>query len=167
MKKTYYIIAGVIAVVLIGVLFLVVSPKDDDTTNDKESKSKTNYSEKQIKMAKQRKRIENEVDKKMQEYIKNTVAPKSQKDFDNALEMREEQDRKDLSENVDDLVKDKNREVTNLNTEIHFDNSQEIKGSYYYTLVSNDDDKKTKEDKSGEFKLATNKDGYLYIKEFN
>lgn len=49
MKKTYYIIAGVIAVVLIGVLFLVVSPKDDDTTNDKESKSKTNYSEKQIK----------------------------------------------------------------------------------------------------------------------
>lgn len=167
MKRTYYIIAGVIAVLLIGVLVFIVSPQDDTTNSNNETKSKPNYSKKQIKMAKQRKSTEKKVQNKMQEYIKSTVAPKSQKDFDNALKLREEKDRKDLSENVDDLVKDKNREVKNLTTDVHFKNNKEIQGSYYYTLVSSDKDKKTKEDKSGDFTLKTNKNGYLYIEDFS
>lgn len=169
MKKSYYIIAGVIAVILLCVLVFIISPRDNsNNANDENNQeSKQNYSEKQIKMARQRKNIEDEVDSKMQEYIKKTVAPNSQKEFDDALKMREEKDRKDLSEDVKDLVKDKNREVKNLNTEVHFENNKQIKGSYYYTLVSSDDNKKTSEDKSGDFVLETNKDDYLYIKEFN
>jgi hypothetical protein len=121
-------------------------------------------------MAKQRKTLETNVDKKVQEYIKKkTVAPKSQQEYDEALEMRDKKDRENLSEDVKkEIVKDeKKREVKNLNTELHFKDSKTIKGNYYYTLVTSKDDKTNSEDKSGDFTLETNKDGYLYIKDFN
>lgn len=169
MKKSYYVIAGVVSIILIAVIVLIVQLNNgnDDKNTGKEKPLEETYSEKQIKMAKQRKTLETNVDKKVQEYIKKTVAPKSQQEYDEALEMRDKKDRENLSEDVKEIVKDEKREVKNLNTELHFKDSKTIKGNYYYTLVTSKDDKTNSEDKSGDFTLETNKDGYLYIKDFN
>ncbi|WP_145426249.1 hypothetical protein [Staphylococcus haemolyticus] len=169
MKKSYYIIAGVVSIILIAVIVLIVqfNNGNDDTNTSKEKPLEETYSDKQIKMAKQRKALETDVDKKVQEYIKKTQAPKSQQEYDEALKMRNEEDRKNLSEDVKDIVKDDKREVKNLNTELHFKDSKTVEGTYYYTLVTSKDDKTNSEDKSGDFTLKTNKDGYLYIKDFS
>jgi uncharacterized membrane protein YhiD involved in acid resistance len=170
MKKSYYIIAGVVSIILIAVIVLIVqfNNGNDDTNTSKEKPLEETYSDKQIKMAKQRKALETDVDKKkFKIYKKKTQAPKSQQEYDEALKMRNEEDRKNLSEDVKDIVKDDKREVKNLNTELHFKDSKTVEGTYYYTLVTSKDDKTNSEDKSGDFTLKTNKDGYFYIKDFS
>ncbi|MGV3144177.1 hypothetical protein [Staphylococcus simulans] len=171
MKKSYYIIASIVSVLFIAVIVIIVQFNNDNdvetSTSNEGKKLNERYSDKQIKVAKQRRNIESQVDKKMREYINNTVAPRKQEDYDNALKMRSQEDRKTLSEDVKDIVKDKKRTVKNLNLEIQFKDSQKIEGNYYYTLVTSNDDATTSEDKSGDFKIDTNTDGYFYIKEFN
>lgn len=171
MSKKIYIIFGIISV-LLALFFITLITSDNKSSdsnhgvNNKSDISKK-YSEKQVKMAEKRNDIESDLDEKIQQYIIDTETPKNQEVYDKAIEMRSDNDKKQLKRNVKDLAKDNSREIEDLSTDLSFTNSQEIEGTYSYTLTYEKNDKTQSESKSGDFVLDTNNNGYFYIKTFN
>lgn len=169
-KKTYIIfivISVIIALFFITLITNGSNSSDQNEKNNNKSDLQDNYSKKEIKLAQKRSDIEMQVDDKVQEYIINTVSPKDQKSYDEAIKMRNEDEKKSLKRNVKDLVEDDDRKVQDLSTETSFKNSEEIEGTYSYTLTYKKNGNVQTEDKEGDYSLTTNDDGYFYIKTFN
>lgn len=167
-KKTYIIFIGISVVIALFLITLITNgTRDNNQNNDDKSNVQNNYSKKEIKLAEKRSDIEMQVDDKLQQYIINTVSPKDQKTYDEAIKMRDKNEQKSLKRNVNDLVKDDERKIQDLSTETSFINSNEIEGTYSYTLTYKKDGNIQTEDKEGSYSLSTNDDNYFYIKTFN
>ena len=169
MSKKTYIIFGAISVVIALFLITLITngTRNDNQNNDNNSSVQNNYSKKEIKLAEKRSDIEMQVDDKVQEYIINTVSPKDQKTYDEAIGMRDKEEQKSLKKDVKDIAKDDERKIQDLSTETSFINSNEIEVTYSYTLTYKKDGNIQTEDKEGDYSLATNDDNYFYIKTFN
>lgn len=171
MNRKVYVIFGVISILIAVFFFTLVTStnhnhKQSTDNNDNHSTLNKNYSKKQIKMANKRSDLEVDLDQKIQSYITDTEAPKDQQTYDEAIKMRSSDEQKHLKRNVKVLIKQK-REIKDLNTDTSFKNKDEVEGTYDYTLTYEENGKTQTEDKDGEFTLATNKDGYFYLKTFN
>lgn len=171
MSKKTYIIFGVISVIIFLFLITLITSGTNNGVQSNKNDGKTDlenkYTKKEIKLAQKRSDLEMQVDDKIQSYIKGTVSPKSQENYDESIKMRSKDEQKSLKRNVQDLIKDDHRKVQDLTTETSFKNSDEIEGTYSYTLTYKKDGNIQSEDKEGEYTLATNDDGYFYIKTFN
>lgn len=167
-KKTYIIFSAISVIIALFLITLITNgTRDNDKSNDDKSSVQNNYSKKEIKLAEKRSDIEMQVDDKVQEYIVNTVSPKNQQTYNEAIKMRDKEEQKSLKRNVKDLVKDDERKIQDLSTETSFISSNEIEGTYSYTLTYKKDGNIQTEDKEGDYSLSTNDDNYFYIKTFN
>lgn len=164
-KKWYIVIIAVSLVLLIGVINLLRVPNDNSNDNNNNTKSENvNYSKKEKESAEKRQETQTKVEENLENYIFKYYAPKNQKDYDEAIAMRNSDDEKDLKKDVEKEVKDKDRNVTDIYINTDYSSPKTITGTYEFVLNSKDN--KT-ENKSGEFELKTNSNGYFYIDKFN
>jgi len=170
MKFKTYLGVGVLSVLFILIIITLVRlPNDSNDNKEKSVNSEVNteYTKDQYEKAEKRKDYENKLDDKIKEYIVKTNAPKNQDEYDEALSMRSVEDQKSLARNVSDLIKDKERAVNDIYTNVSFDNKSELSGEYEYTLTYKNNDEIVSENKQGEFTIKTNDDGYFYIDQFD
>ncbi|MDW4404352.1 hypothetical protein QI045_12605 [Staphylococcus saprophyticus] len=164
-KKWYIIIISISLILLLGVINLVRMPSDDSQNKSENTQSvKSDYSKKEKEKAEKRTDIQYDVENKIEDYIRKYYSPKDQAEYDEAIAMRSQSDEKQLKKSVKELIKDKEPQVNDVYISTDFSSPKEITGTYEFVYQTKDDEN---QNKSGDFELKTNDNGYFYIDKFN
>ncbi len=164
------LILGVIAITLFVNPFDIKNDTDDSSKKtDSNSIVKGNakqYSDKQIEQAKQRNSMFIELEESMNKYVTGIYAPDTQKEYNEALGMRNSNDIKSFEKSAKKLIADETREVSNTDFDFQLVDNKTVSGNYDFDLSYTEDGFQKTENRTGTFLLKTNSKGYFYIDRF-